>query len=51
MAPVWGRADYVLWDDNGKPLAVVEAKQTSKSVESGKYQASLYADALEREHG
>ncbi|WP_280215494.1 DEAD/DEAH box helicase family protein [Nocardia cyriacigeorgica] len=46
-----GRADYVLWDDNGKPLAVVEAKQTSKSVESGKYQASLYADVLEREHG
>ncbi|MFI2478493.1 DEAD/DEAH box helicase family protein [Nocardia xishanensis] len=46
-----GRVDYVLWDDNGKPLAVVEAKRTSKSVESGKYQASLYADALEKEHG
>lgn len=46
-----GRVDYVLWDDNGKPLAVVEAKRTSKSVESGKYQASLYADALERQHG
>ncbi len=24
------RADYVLWDDNGKPLAVVEAKRTAK---------------------
>ncbi|PPJ35218.1 restriction endonuclease subunit R [Nocardia nova] len=46
-----GRIDYVLWDDNGKPLAVVEAKRTSKSVESGKYQASLYADALEQQHG
>ncbi|MGW0007337.1 DEAD/DEAH box helicase family protein [Nocardia grenadensis] len=46
-----GKVDYVLWDDNGKPLAVVEAKRTSKSVESGKYQASLYADALEQQHG
>ncbi|MGW4715365.1 DEAD/DEAH box helicase family protein [Nocardia sp. NPDC004260] len=46
-----GKVDYVLWDDNGKPLAVVEAKRTSKSVESGKYQASLYADALEEQHG
>jgi type I restriction enzyme R subunit len=24
-----GYADYVLWDDNGKPLAVVEAKKTT----------------------
>lgn len=45
-----GYIDYVLWDDNGKPLAVVEAKRTSVSVEQGKKQASLYADGLEKEY-
>jgi type I restriction enzyme R subunit len=24
-----GYADYILWDDNGNPLAVIEAKKTS----------------------
>ncbi|MEQ8879106.1 MAG: DEAD/DEAH box helicase family protein, partial [Cyclobacteriaceae bacterium] len=43
-----GRVDYVLWDDNGKPLALVEAKRTSIDVESGKHQAFLYANCLER---
>ena len=28
-----GYADYVLWDDNGNPLAVVEAKKTSTEAE------------------
>ena len=46
-----GFADYVLWDDNGKPLAVIEAKKTSVSVEQGKTQAEYYANALEIEHG
>ncbi|CAM4506492.1 DEAD/DEAH box helicase family protein [Nocardia ninae] len=46
-----GHVDYVLWDDNGKPLGVVEAKRTTKSVEAGKHQAQLYADALEKQHG
>ncbi|MFR9752275.1 DEAD/DEAH box helicase family protein [Nocardia sp. 004] len=46
-----GYVDYVLWDDNGKPLALVEAKPTTKSPDAGLHQASLYADALEREHG
>lgn len=46
-----GRADYVLWDDNHKPLAVVEAKRTFKSAESGKHQAKLYADGLEKAFG
>ena len=46
-----GFADYVLWDENGLPLAVVEAKRTSKSEELGRKQAQLYADALETEHG
>lgn len=46
-----GFVDYVLWDDNGKPLAIVEAKRTSKDVEAGKHQAFLYADCLEKMHG
>lgn len=46
-----GRADYVLMDDNGKPLAVLEAKRTSKNASLGRKQAELYADALEEEHG
>lgn len=46
-----GFADYVLWDDNGKPLAVIEAKKTAKDTEAGRTQAKLYADALEKRHG
>lgn len=46
-----GYADYVLWDDNGKPLAVVEAKKTAESAEKGQTQARLYADGLEKKHG
>jgi len=45
------RADYVLWDDNGKPLAVVEAKKSSRDVEAGRKQAAGYADALEMQYG
>jgi len=46
-----GKADYVLWDDDHKPLAVIEAKKTIKSPENGKHQAKLYADGLERKFG
>lgn len=46
-----GRVDYVLWGDDGKPLALVEAKRTSVDPEKGREQARLYADALEKEHG
>jgi len=42
-----GYADYVLWDNNGKPLAVIEAKKTAVSAEMGRKQAQLYADGLE----
>lgn len=43
-----GRADYVLWGDNGQPLAVVEAKRSGNtSLQAGREQARLYADALE----
>jgi type I restriction enzyme, R subunit len=46
-----GYADYVLWDDNGNPLAVIEAKKTSVDPELGRQQAKLYADGLEKMHG
>ncbi len=46
-----GSADYVLWDDNGKPLAVVEAKKTAVDAEKGRHQARHYADGLEKMHG
>lgn len=45
-----GYADYVLWDDNGKPLAVIEAKKTAITKELGREQAKLYADGLEKMH-
>ncbi|WP_320176133.1 DEAD/DEAH box helicase family protein [Maridesulfovibrio sp.] len=43
-----GKADYVLWGDDGKPLAVVEAKRTTANASKGKRQAELYADCLEQ---
>jgi type I restriction enzyme R subunit len=46
-----GFVDYVLWGDDGKPLALVEAKRTHKSPDSGQHQAKLYADCLEQRYG
>ena len=46
-----GYADYVLWGDDGKPLAVVEAKKTTVDPKVGRQQAKLYADCLEAMHG
>lgn len=46
-----GYADYVLWDEDGSPLAVIEAKRTSVEAERGRKQAKLYADGLEHEYG
>ncbi len=43
-----GFVDYVLWGDNGLPLAVVEAKRTRKDAKVGKQQAKLYADCLQK---
>ena len=45
-----GFADYVLWNDDGTPLAVIEAKKTSVDPERGRKQAKLYADAIEKAH-
>ncbi|MGH3621632.1 MAG: DEAD/DEAH box helicase family protein, partial [Sciscionella sp.] len=46
-----GRVDYVLWGDDGKPLAVIEAKRTSRDARAGQQQATLYADCLEQQFG
>ena len=45
-----GFADYVLYDDSHKPLAVVEAKRTCVDVAKGRQQAKLYADILEKKY-
>ncbi|MEG4294129.1 DEAD/DEAH box helicase family protein [Microcoleus sp. C2C3] len=44
-----GFVDYVLWGDDGKPLAVVEAKRTRNDPRTGQQQAKLYADCLENQ--
>jgi len=46
-----GFVDYVLWGDDGKPLALVEAKRTRKVSRTGQQQAKLYADCLEAAYG
>ena len=45
-----GFADHVLYDDAHKPLAGIEAKRTCVDVSSGRQQASLYADILEKKY-
>lgn len=42
-----GFVDYVLWGDDGKPLALVEAKATRHDPRKGQQQGKLYADCLE----
>lgn len=46
-----GYADYVLSGKDGMPLAVIEAKRSSKDPNIGRKQAVLYADCLERKFG
>jgi type I restriction enzyme R subunit len=46
-----GFVDYVLWGDDGKPLALVEAKRTRKDATVGQQQAKLYADCLQAQYG
>lgn len=43
-----GYADYVLFGNDGYPLAVIEAKRTSRDASVGRHQAKLYADLLEK---
>ena len=46
-----GYADYVLFGSNGKPLAVIEAKKTTRDAVVGRHQAELYADCLQAQYG
>jgi type I restriction enzyme R subunit len=46
-----GYADYVLYDDTHRPLAIIEAKRTCADVARGRQQAKLYADILEKQYG
>ncbi|MBQ7669098.1 MAG: DEAD/DEAH box helicase family protein [Clostridia bacterium] len=46
-----GYADCVLYGDDGRPLAVLEAKRTCVDVAKGRQQAKLYADILEKKYG
>ena len=46
-----GYADYVLFGDDGRPLALIEAKKTCKDPAVGRQQAKLYADLLEQKFG
>jgi type I restriction enzyme R subunit len=44
-------SDYVLLGKNGKPLAVVEAKKSSKDAEIGREQAKQYCLNIQIKHG
>jgi type I restriction enzyme, R subunit len=44
-------ADYALLDRLGRPLAIVEAKRSSRDALEGERQAADYADALRAKHG
>jgi type I restriction enzyme R subunit len=46
-----GYVDYVLWGNDGKPLALVEAKRSSRDSMEGQRQAELYANCLEQRYG
>lgn len=46
-----GYVDYVLYGNNGLPLAVVEAKKSSVDTKVGSQQAKLYADCLQNQYG
>ena len=46
-----GYADYVLYDDAHRPLALIEAKRTCVDVAKGRQQAKLYADLLQKQYG
>lgn len=41
------KADYVLYDDNMKPIAIVEAKDNNHTVSFGMQQAMTYAQMLD----
>lgn len=46
-----GFVDYVLWGNDGLPLAVIEAKRLSRSATAAQQQALKYAEALNAQFG
>ncbi|MEP3629185.1 MAG: DEAD/DEAH box helicase family protein [Hyphomicrobiales bacterium] len=46
-----GFVDYVLWGEDGTPLALIEAKRAKVDPKQGQRQAELYADCLEAQFG
>lgn len=46
-----GYCDYVLYGNDGRPLAIVEVKKTSVSPDKGRHQVMLYADCMEKKYG
>ena len=46
-----GFCDYVLYDKNGKPLAIVEAKKTSEAAGVGQKQVKDYGECMKAEYG
>lgn len=46
-----GFADYALFGDDGRILAVIEAKRTCVDVSKGRQQAKFYADLIEKKQG
>ena len=46
-----GYADYVMFDNDGTPLAVIEAKKFFADPSVGRHQAMLYAECLEKKYG
>lgn len=46
-----GYVDYVLWGENGLPLAVIEAKRVDREANVAQHQGFLYANCLEEQFG
>ncbi len=46
-----GYCDYVLYGRDGKPLAIVEVKRTSKSESEGRHQVDLYGECMKMANG
>src|SRR5581483_4266707 len=44
-------SDYVLLGRNGKPIAVVEAKRSSRDAEIGREQVKQYCQKIQARHG
>lgn len=46
-----GYCDYVLYGKDGKPLAIVEVKKTTKSPSEGRHQVDLYGECMKAVYG